>query len=236
MESAVALAGRKGFSLGSLYEVETDLKKVVSDLKLDAMSSDDEAKIRGKLAEIIGRGLDAMELSKKLNPGGKLQTKLIVNNLKAVAGSLREAETILRGLETGFRRSHEIDVAIRIREALRKNPKLKKNADQFLGDFCDRSKTISQACLAAAELVKSTKRKGGRKPIDWYDDFTRLLVFIAKRNNIRPTIVVDRVTRKARGRFLELAAGFERLLYPAMRSPSRAALASRLSRSLRRIK
>jgi hypothetical protein len=34
MESAVALAGRKGFSLGSLYEVETDFKKVVSDLKL----------------------------------------------------------------------------------------------------------------------------------------------------------------------------------------------------------
>ena len=64
MESAVALAGRKGFSLGSLYEVETDFKKVVSDLKLDAMSSDDKVKIRGEFAEVIGRGLDAMELSK----------------------------------------------------------------------------------------------------------------------------------------------------------------------------
>ena len=85
MESAVALAGRKGFSLGSLYEVETDFEKVVSDLKLDAMSSDDKVKIRGEFAEVIGRGLDAMELSKKLNPGGKLQNKLIVKTLKAVA-------------------------------------------------------------------------------------------------------------------------------------------------------
>ncbi len=85
MESVVALAGRKGFSLGSLYEVETDFEKVVSDLKLDAMSSDDKVKIRGEFAEVIGRGLDAMELSKKLNPGGKLQNKLIVNTLRAVA-------------------------------------------------------------------------------------------------------------------------------------------------------
>ena len=38
MESAVALAGRKGLSLGSLYEVETDFEKVVSDLKLDVIS------------------------------------------------------------------------------------------------------------------------------------------------------------------------------------------------------
>ena len=95
---------------------------------------------------------------------------------------------------------------------------------------------VSQACLVAATDLKSMKGKAGQKPIDWYDDFTCVLAFIAERNNIRPTIVTDRTTGKPKGRFLDLAGVFERLLYPAMRSPSLGARAKRLSRSLRRIK
>ena len=95
---------------------------------------------------------------------------------------------------------------------------------------------VTQACLVAASDLKSMKAKAGRKSIDWYDDFTRILIFIAELNNISTTIVTDRVTGKPKGPFLELGAAFERLLYPPMRSPSRGALAKRLSRSLRRVK
>jgi hypothetical protein len=236
MELLVARVGRTGSSVASLYEIETNFEHVVSDLALAPMSSDDEARIRGKLAEVIGRGLDWIQLSKKLNPHSKLQTKSVVTTLKAVARALQEVDPTLRGLETGLRAAHEIDAAIRIREVLRKNPELATKADEFLGDFCGRANTISQACLVAAKLAQSTKHKRGNKPIDWHDDFTRVLVFIAGRNNIRTTIATDRVTGKPRGRFFELAAAFEQLLYPAMRSPTRGALAKRLSRSLRRIK
>lgn len=78
------------------------------------MSSDDEVRIRGKLAEVIGHGLDRIESSKKLNPTGRLQSKSIIASLKAVARNLQEVETILRGMETGLRqgceceRSHKI--------------------------------------------------------------------------------------------------------------------------------
>jgi hypothetical protein len=235
MELLVA-PGRAGSSIASLYEMETNFEQVISDLTLASMTSDDEARIRGELAEVIGRGLDWIQLSKKLNPSGKLQTKSIVTSLKAVARALQEIDPTLRGLETGFRQIHEIEVATRIREVLRKNPELTTKADEFLSDFCGRANTISQACLVAAKHVQSTKHKRGNKPIDWYDDFTRVLVFIAGRNNIRTTIVTDRVTGKPKGRFFELAAAFEKLLYPAMRSPTRGALAKRVSRSLTRIK
>jgi hypothetical protein len=232
----VAVTGRKGFSLASLYEVDINFEKVVSDLALAPMSSEDEAKVRGKLAQVIGRGLERIEFSKKLSPRGKLQTKTVVAALKTIARTFAAAEPILRGLETGIRNSHQIEVAIRIKEALAQNSELKNSADDFLSDFCNRMNTVSQACQVAASDLKSVKARSGQKPIDWYNDFARILIFIAERNDIRATVVIDRLTGKAKGRFLELAAGFERLLYPAMRSPSRAALASRLSRSLRRIK
>jgi hypothetical protein len=234
MELVVARVGQIGFA--SLYEIETNFENVVSGLALAPMSSDEEARIREKLAEVIGRGLARIELSKKLNPGSKLQTKSIVGTLKTIARAFEAAEPTLRGLETGIRHSYQIEAAIRIKEVLDQNPELKNNADEFLIDFCNRMNTVSEACLVAASDLKSMKAKAGQKPIDWYDDFTRVLAFIAGRNNIRTTIETDRVADKPKGRFLELAAAFERLLYPAMRSPTRGALAKRLSRSLTRIK
>ena len=232
----MALVNRTGVSLASLYEVETDFERVVSDLKLDAMSSDDKARIRGKLAEVIGRGLERIERSKKLNPASRLQSKEIIATLKAVVGNLEQAIPTLRGLQSGIHESYQIDAAIRIRQLLAENAELNSSADEFLRDICDRLNTVSQACLAAAMDVKLTKRKTRQKLLDWYDDFTRIVMLIARKNNIRTTIVTDRATGKKGGRFLDLAAGFERLLYPAMRSPTGVARAKRLARSLARIK
>jgi hypothetical protein len=236
MGTTVALAARKGFALASLYEVDTNFAQVVSDLKLDVLSAENEARIRGKFAEVIGRGLQRIELSKKLNPGGKLQARDVIATLKTIERNFKAVEPILRGLETGIRHTHQIEVASRIKGILDQNPELKVSGDNFLSDFCNRMNTVSEACLVAASDLKSVRAKAGQKPIDWYDDFTHVLVFIAKLNNIRTTIQIDRVTGKSGGRFLELAAAFEQLLYPKMRSPSRAGMATRLSRSLRRVK
>jgi hypothetical protein len=232
----MAQVSGRGGPIASLYEWDTHFDKVVSDLKLDFSSAKYKGRIREDLTLVVGRGLQAIELSEKLNPGGKLHTNAIAATLKSVANSLREAEATLRGLETGFHSSHEIDVAIRIREVLRKNPEINNNADSFLNDCCERMNAIVQACVVAEKVVKSIKIKGGRKPIDWYDDFTRILASIARKNKIPATIVVDRDSGKAKGPFLDLAAGFELLLYPLMRSPTREAMAKRLARSLKRIK
>jgi hypothetical protein len=232
----MASVTRTGVALGLLYELDTNFEKVVSDLKLESMSSDDKARIRGKLAEVIGRGLKRIESSKKLNPTSRLQSKAIIATLKAAARNLEQANSTLQGLQTGLQESYQIDAAIRIRQVLAENAKLKSSADKYLRDFCDRLNTVSQACLVAAKNVKLTKRKSGQKPLDWYDEFTRIVMLIARKNNIRTTFLTDRDSNKKSGRFLDLAEGFENLLYPTMRSPSRGALAKRLSRSLARIK
>jgi hypothetical protein len=156
--------------------------------------------------------------------------------LRAIARDLQLHEAALRGRQSGFRQSYEIEVANRIREVLSKNPEIKTDADEFLSDSCDRISTISHACLIAARDLELNKGEAGKKAIDWFDDLTRVLVNIAEKNGIRPSIENDRRTGKPRGRFFELAAGFEFLLYPQMRSPSPTALAKRLSRSLARLK
>ena len=51
---------------------------------------------------------------------------------------------------------------------------------------------------------------------------------ICEWNDIKPKIDTNRVTGKPGGRFLDVAAGLEKVLYPNMRSPSRVALVQRL--------
>jgi hypothetical protein len=106
-----------------------------------------------------------------------------------------------------------------------------------LSDFCDRLNTIAHACSAAAIDLKLDKEKAGRKPMAWFDDFTRLLMSIAAQNKIGTTISKDRETGEPRGRFFDLALGFEQLLLLHMRCSNRhQALAKRLSRSLMRLR
>lgn len=230
------MIGSRSGGFATLYEVETTFEQVVSELALAPISSRDAVRIRHELGEVIGRGLSQIELSKTKNPSGRLGAKSIGGALKSIARNFQAAEPTLRGLETGLHQSHEIQAALNIRKALANNPEVKDSADEFLSDFCRRMDTISQACLVAAKDVTSTKRKSGQKLIEWHDNFTRVLIFISRLNNIKTTVEIDRISGKPKGRFLTVAVAFERLLYPAMRSPSRAALATRLSRSLKRIK
>lgn len=90
--------------MGSLYEKEFNFGQVVSGLALAPLSAKDEDLVRGKLAGVIGRGLAQVELSKKLNPGGRLQTRAIAATLKVIGTDFQKAGQILRGLQTGFMR------------------------------------------------------------------------------------------------------------------------------------
>jgi hypothetical protein len=200
----VAQVVSTGSSFASLYELETNLARAVADLGLQPLSSSDEAEIRSRLGYVIGRGLDRIAATKKLNPEGKLHTKDIAGILRAIGRDFQSHEAALRGRQTGLRQPHEIEVANRIREVLSKNPEIKIDADEFLSDSCDRISTISHACLIAARDLQSSKARAGKKSIDWFDDFTRALVNIAEKNGIRPTVENDRDTGKPKGRFLSL--------------------------------
>jgi hypothetical protein len=107
--------------VGSLYEKEVNFGQVILGLALAPLSAQDEAHVRGKLAEVIGRGFSEIELSKKLNLGGRLQTGTIAATLKSDRDGFPEGRTDPAGTANGFSSGHQIEAAARIREALEKN-------------------------------------------------------------------------------------------------------------------
>jgi len=219
---------------------ESAFDQVVADLDLLAMSADEKNEIRSKLGFINGHGLNELAVSKKLNPKNRLQIEDIVATLRRIVRNLQAVDQPLRGCETGLREAHDIQVAKKVREFLAMKPEIgpgNNAVDDFLSDFCDRLNTIVHACSAAATDLKLDKGKAGNKPMAWFDDFTRMLISIAAKNKISTTISKDRTTGEPRGRFLDLALGFEQLLLPHMRCSHRhQALAKRLSRSLERLR
>jgi hypothetical protein len=231
-EAHLARLTQTGSGICSLYELEITFDQVLMDLGLASMATDERERIRGELEIVMERGLGEISGSRKLNPEGRLQSQDIAASLRSIAHHLQAAGRPLRGRQTGLQQASHILVANKARESLAMNPEIGDSADAYLSDFCNQLDTVSHACTVAATALKSTKGSAGRKALDWFDDFTAVLVSIAKQNGIRPTIATDRSTGVAQGRFLDLAKGFERLLWPEMRSPSRAALAKRLSRAL----
>jgi hypothetical protein len=77
--------------------------------------------------------------------------------------------------------------------------------------------------------------KDGRRALDWYDDFTHLLLDLAERNDIEPTLRKDRKTHIRAGWLFDAAQALETFLYPHMRSPSAEACGKRLERSRERL-
>ena len=74
----------------------SSLERVIADLDLRPLALDEEAELRSKLGEIIGRGLNKIEVTNKLiiNPEGKLQTKNILGELRTIARDLQSHEAV----------------------------------------------------------------------------------------------------------------------------------------------
>jgi hypothetical protein len=70
---------------------------------------------------------------------------------------------------------------------------------------------------------------------EWYDEFTALLLQIAERAGLEPTLKKDKSTRVRSGWLLDAALAFETSLDRLMRSPSSEACGKRLERSLGRL-
>lgn len=218
--------------MASLYELDTNFEQVISDLGLAKMPAGELKEIRGKLNEVMGRGYEAPMMSPKLNPDSRLQIKNIAAKLESIGHNLQEAEHNLRGSETGIQQAHRTEIALKVKKMLAANPKIGSKADEFLRGFCGQLHTVASACLVAATDLRLVKGKDGRRALNWYTDFTRILVGIARQNGIRPTVATDRDNHEPQGRFLDITAGFEQLLLPSMRSPNKIARAKRLYRAL----
>jgi len=224
-------------------ECETTLADVMTELGLSPLSSQDEQIIRDELGAIIGRGLTQFEESPKQNPGAKLTVRDVQATLIQVADRLdamiagqldadqfAAIEKVMKGVESGFQESHNTEVALKIRSTLAQEIGI-SNAHDRMAEFRKWPRTIAEACRRAARDLDAIRGARGRQSRDWYRDFHRVLTFVARKNGINPKVVINRRTHEARGRFIELAEQFERLLPRPMRSPSREAIAKMLERS-----
>ena len=226
-----------GVAWASLYEgapYGPTIDELLVDLKLLPMPSEKVAEIRGKLGVIVGSWWQ--EIGQFIEPDTGLEVEGVVATLARTAQHLEEAKAVLQAIGGGIQRADNVEAVNRIKEMLSLNPAIGKlsKAEDYISSACEIAETISQACHAAAGMLGSVKRKRGRKPYHWYDGFVEVLWDIARENEIRTRLEYDQYTREPKGRFLELAEFFEKLLPPEMRSPSRGSLVKRLSGPLKR--
>ena len=107
-------------------------------------------------------------------------------------------------------------------------------AHVYLADFSDRATMVASACRSAAKKLQPVRGKGGGTPYLWYDEFVAVLLDICKANKLQPSARIDRASGEPVGDLAKVAAGFEGLLLPKMRSPTPEAMVKRLQRSLPR--
>jgi len=218
-----------GTSLASPIRGEGQLKQVLIDLRVDQAPSPTAVhELYLKLAAIIGRWMSEQQ---------QLEASSVAGSLLSTAKALNEVSIILGGFETGIHSSLEIAVASRIAKFLALDPSITSlaEAQELLSSFRREAARIAHVCMVArADLPRGSERSG-RRAVDWYDDFTALLLLLANK-------AVSARTRwrgqdcVRTGWLVEAAQALESFLYREMRSPSAEACGKRLQRSRRRLR
>lgn len=229
-------SGAAWFALQEGASFGPTIDELLVDLKLSPMPSEKVDEIRGKLCVVVGSWWQEIGQFIELDTG--LEVEGIVSTLMATAQHLEEVKAVLQAGERGIHRANNVEAVNLVKKTLSLHSAIGKlnKAEDFISSACEVVETISQACHVAARMLGSVKGKRGRRSYHWYAQFTEILCDIACENGIKSSLENDRDTGKPKGRFIELAEGFERLFPPKMRSPSREALAKRLSGPLQKIR
>jgi hypothetical protein len=168
----------------------------------------------------------------------RLEAEPVKRALLTTAKNLGEVATLLGGLETGIHSDMEIAVASRVARLLSMDPTVgsELKADELLRAFRQEAARVARVCLVAVADLPETSGKHGRRPHKWYDAFTALLLSIAEKAGLEPTLRKDRTTGTPNGWLLEAALALEAFLDRLMRSPSAEACFKRLERSRARLR
>lgn len=182
------------------------------------------------LGVIIGKWMSALE--------DRMEASPIARALLSTSRNLSEVSRLLSGRETGFRTGVEISVTNETVKYLALDPSLdpKTSAAEFVSAFARDAARIAHVCMVAYTGLPDRSAEGGRPPLDWYDDFTALLLELADKMGVAPSLRKDRITGVRSGWLFEAAQALEPFLWPDMRSPSPEACGKRLERSLKRLR
>ena len=128
----------------------------------------------------------------------RLEVSPVEKALLSIANNLSEVSRLLSGLETGFRSSLEMAVSSRVADLLSLDPTIRSQSSQeSLRSFCVEADRIAHVCLVAAADLPQARGKRGRWRYEWYDEFTALLLQIAEKAGLEPTLNKDRSTGAA---------------------------------------
>jgi hypothetical protein len=217
----------------TLRTPEGDLEKleqVLSQLNIcHAFDEPEVQALRTDLARVVGMWAAEAE---------RIELAVLAGKLRSLGRNLVEASTILESGEGGLQRRDLFETSLQLQKYLALEPAVGtvEKARERLAAFADEAAKIGDACMVAASGLESDPGERGRAAHQWYNLFTSILLDLAARAKVKPTLGRNGTTGEWRGWLLEAAQSFETLLPRDMRSPSAEACAKRLNRSRGRIR
>jgi len=219
---------RTGVAFQCLYEQERSLSEVMASLGLKPLSKKAERRLRERLGFALGTWEE---------PCARVEVDDVASSLTSHAKGLEKIARLAAVGKGGMHLSEDIEGACRLAAALSKDSTIGSlaAAQVYLADFSGPATIVASACRSAAKKLQPISGKGGGTPYLWYDEFAAVLLEICKTNKLLPSVRIDRGSGEPVGDLAKVAAGFEMLLPPRMRSPTPEAMVKRLQRSLRRL-
>lgn len=218
-----------GASLAALILGRNELSRVLGSLGATAIYDDSGIDdLYMKLATVHGRWWAERD-AREVGP--------VVDALRKLSTDLTEATELLSGHDNGVHTAVAIETTSQIVRVLIRNPATGsvEAAHALIDAFKSGVAKIQEACFAAFSDLTAAPSKNGRDSLGWYDDFTNVLLEIAAKLGVNPTLRKDRVTGQRSGWLLDAALTLEQSFNPYMRSPSPEACGKRLERSRKRL-
>jgi hypothetical protein len=214
-----------GASLATPALGEDELKRALDELGVSEFFDDGERHaLYMKIAAVYGAWFSEQE---------SRQVKPVAKALLTAAKGLLEAAKFLSGHETGFRTHVEVETTSAAAQALARDQTVGSVAagHEILRTFRKEAERIGHACMAGYADMTQKDEGDEHKRLGWYDEFTALLLEIARKAGVNPTVGKDRITRTRTGWLFKAAQALEPFLDPVMRSPTPEACGKRLERS-----
>jgi hypothetical protein len=229
VDIAVARLPTSGTTLVSAQRNEAEFRHVLSELCPEhSFSNSSVEHLFSKLEEVIGLWFAQTN---------RLDIELVTKRLRAIFEQLDGCAKTLGALQTGLHEDIDITVASQLARFLALNPKIGsiERGRILLSGFQKDAARIAHACLVAATDWDQQSGKPGAPRLDWYDEFTALLISIAKTAGIEPNLKKERINGNKGGWLFDAARRLESFLDPEMRSDTDEACFKRLERGKKRL-
>jgi hypothetical protein len=171
------------------------------------------------------------------NENARLDSAAVAQALISISQKLDKIRTTLNAHSTGPRNTLDIEIVSQLAGYIALDPNVGSitAAKDLIASFIQDATTIAHSGMVAGSDLRTRSGTHGRTRLEWYDDFTALLLKIANKAGMEPSLNKDRITGERRGWLFEAALALETFFYPKMRSPTDEACGKRLERGKQRL-